>query len=110
MGGKSGNTSPAPPAYTPPPPNNDEIMMQYMNSIMSMQAGMASQIPQLPPTPEIERDPIINWAEKNEELIAKSKADYNVDKARRKGRFDTILTSPLLDDEDPETTASLIAS
>ena len=108
MGGKS--SGPTPPSTIPPPPNNDAEMLAFMNQMMEMQAGLAAmQVPQLPPLPSIERDPIIDWAEKNEQLVAKARADYGIDKTRRKGRSDTILTSPILDDEDAETTGSLLA-
>ena len=109
MGGKS--DAPTPPAYTPMPDTSaqDAMMQQFMMQLTGLQGQMANmQTPQLPQMPEIEREPLVNWAEKNKELLNKAKGDYGVDIARRKGRSDTILTSPLLDEEDATTTTSII--
>lgn len=108
MGGKKDDT-PQPPAMMPMPDQSENnAMMQQMMAMMGGMMGNMPQAPQLPQTPQIQREPVTNWADKNKQLLAKSKADYNVDKARRKGRTSTILTSPLADDTDT-TTSSLVA-
>lgn len=93
--------------------NFENMMMGAMSSIaQSQMAMMELQQPQLPPMPsipEVARDPVIDWTEKQAQLAAKAKADYNVDEARRKGRSDTILTSPILDEDDATVTGSVLA-
>ena len=84
-------------------------MMEFSMSSMEQVTAMANQPPPMPEIPQIMREPIIDWAEKNAQLKAKSKADFGVDSARRKGRQDTIVTSPLLDDDETNVTPSLIA-
>lgn len=49
-----------------------------------------------------------DWAAKAEELKAKMAAEYEADKAKKTGRTDTILTSPLLDQQDAVTTSSIL--
>lgn len=106
MGGKSSGTQAPPAPVMPPQQDNNAEIMAMMGMMMESMANMP-QAPALPPTPAITREPIIDWAERNEQLLAKTRADYNVDIARRKGRQDTILTSPLLDDEETTTTSLL---
>ena len=118
--GKGGGDSAPPPMPTQQPQDNSgEIMaammgmMEMMNaSSMSMMHQAQAQPPQLPPmpqVPEIARQPVVDWTDKQEQLAAKAKADYNVEQARRKGRSETILTSPLLDEDDATVTGSVLA-
>lgn len=51
----------------------------------------------------------VDWTEKNAELANKMSANYDLEAARRKGVQDTILTSPILDEEDePNLTGSVL--
>ena len=114
MGGKGRDTS----APTMPVQNNDGEMMQMMQAMMgSMMGSMESmnqmymsnmQPPELPPFPSIPSMPDIDWADQNQKLNEKARADYKNERARKFGRLDTILTSPLLEDEEPELTKSLL--
>jgi predicted metal-dependent peptidase len=111
MGGKSKQEAPPPVSY-PDMSMQNEQMAQMMQAMMGMQMSMANQQPQAPmlaPAPELNKEASIDWSDKHKELAAKMKADFNVDKARKKGRNDTVLTSPLLDEEDSSTTKSLLA-
>ena len=112
MGKKSDNSQPA----APPPPDTsgqEAVLMQMMQAMMAIalagqhNAFAAPPPPQLPPIPEIVRDPIIDWTEKNQEIANKARADFELDQSRRKGREDTILTSPLLDEQEVTTTSLL---
>lgn len=93
-----------------------EAMMGMMEGMQMAQMGMmqqmSSQMPELPSVPDmpvIDKTPTIDWTEKQDQLLAKTRADYNVDEARRKGVADTVLTSPLLDEEDAFVTGSVLA-
>lgn len=95
-------------------------MMEAMGAMQASSAGLMQQLmqmqmqpPQLPPipevnVPEVQRDPEMNWAERHEQLASRMRADYALDTGRR-GRLETILTSPLLDDEDAHVTSSVLA-
>lgn len=103
MGGKSSQPAPPAPAY----PDYGAQLGQMMAMFMTMQQNMMAAIPQqpvLPETPDLSVLDDVDWKEKQDELLAKASIDFNAEKEGKKGRVDTILTSPLLDDEDPETT------
>lgn len=119
MGGLLGQRDQAPPPPAQPMVDNSaqmqaavagmqESMYGYMaqmrNMLQNNQANqtalISSMMSSMPSAPEIEREPEIDWAEEQERLYRQSLADYNLDSARRKGRADTILTSPLLDEEE----------
>lgn len=83
-------------------------MMQGMQSQNAeMQAALNSQpdMSTLPTTSTVES---VDWTEKNKELAARAKADYGLEKAQKVGRLDTVMTSPLLDDEETSTTKSVL--
>ena len=50
----------------------------------------------------------IDWEAKAAELKKKMEAGYASDQANRKGRLSTLLTSPLLSEDDPLTTNSIL--
>jgi len=76
-------------------------LMEMMNAQMGAIAAMAAQQPVIPPIPEpVTIDTNIDWDAKRREELDKQRA-IAVDAAkRRKGISSTVLTSPLLDDED----------
>ena len=99
MGGKS---APAPPpAVDPMGSGQMEMMMAMMQMMMQSMGHMAGPppVPELPEAPEVEEEREVDWADRQEQLRAKVKADYAADERRKKGTGDTILTSPLLDEE-----------
>ena len=116
--GSKGSSAP-PPQQMPAAPDTEAMMAGMMKMFSGMMEGQMMamqnmqqnmpQMPDLPPMPPISSAPTIDWTEKQEQLAAKQKADYHLDQARRKGSQDTVLTSPLLDDEDPEVTGSILA-
>lgn len=122
MGGKGKSQSWTPPAETPQYDASaiagamegmmgmmGGMMESYSQQISTMQESMLSQMENMG-TPEVVAPPPIDWTEKQQQLAAKVKADYSLDQTRRKGIADSIHTSPLLDDEDAETTnVSLVA-
>lgn len=110
MGGKGGGSAPPPIQSIPEPPQVDLApIMAMMTQMMSMMSQQASA-PPLPPTPTIFSEPSIDWRQKQEELRNKLNAQETLDNETRKNRVDTILTSPLLDEEEAVTTRSLIAN
>jgi hypothetical protein len=76
-----------------------------------MPAYHAPQMPQAPPVlemPDIVQPLEIDWTEKNSQLANKARADFHSSQASKKGRLDTVLTSPLADDDDVDVTQSLL--
>lgn len=117
-GGKGGSDAPPMPMMPQQQAAHEPDYMTMMAMMMEGMGGMASsfseaasqpQMPALPAVPTVFRAPIIDWTEKQGQLNQKMKADYNVDQTRRKNRTDTILTSPLLDEEDATTTGSVLS-
>lgn len=107
MGGKNGGGG----------SGNAEAMMQMMQTMQSQQSVETPHMaatPQMPETPaalqmpEIITPTEIDWTEQNEQLAAKARADYKSDLASKKGRLDTVLTSPLLDDDETDVSQSLL--
>jgi len=108
VGGKSDNTTTPPPI--PESPQFDPTMMMQMMGMMMQQGGMFAPppVPSIPAAPAVTKDPAVDWTEKNKELANKVRADYQTSQSKKRGRTDTILTSPLLDEELGKST-SLIA-
>ena len=109
MGGlfsKGGDNTPPPPVEVPPKPGLDPQMMMMFASMMG---GMnAPTPPDQPIIPQVNREPEIDWTEKNKTLAAKLKADYKSDQATKKGRRKTVHTSPLLDGEETTVGGSIL--
>ncbi len=115
MGGKN--------KQAPPPPvdnsANQAAMAQMGQIITAMMASQSAQMgrmmqqmqqaqQQVPTLPEVFRQPDIDWTEKTKQIQEKMKADYKLDKARRVGRSETVLTSPFLEDDEPNLTGTLL--
>jgi len=100
MGGKGGsNTAPV---YTPPPQEmNFEPMMAAMGEMMLMASSMNA--PKYEPPPAIIEAPTIDWTAKQKEVASKANIDITEEMKRRRGRASTVLTSPLVNEEDPLT-------
>jgi hypothetical protein len=128
--GKGGSTPPPVPAM--PVQDNTEVyaMMGMMQEMMGgMMEGMAGQMEMMAgqaaaqqesilaqmeanmnmPMPEVYRSPEIDFTEAQDRLNAKAKADFHLDQMRRKSVTDTILTSPLLEDEEPQLGGSVLS-
>lgn len=105
IGGKGGAEAPPEADYTDMNSTLAQMMMmsQQMSAAQQSMAAMPTQ-PEQTAMPEIVETKQIDWTEKQKQLASKMKADYGADKAARKGRLDTIHTSPLLDDDEAETT------
>lgn len=118
----------SPPAFTPPADNSaifqstlDNYQRNMENMIQQSQLGFEQQLSALsqntPDVPSYESSlPTIigseaanmDWAAKNEELKKKMQADFALEQAKRQSAMSTIITSPLLDEEDPTTTGSIL--
>lgn len=88
---------------------NTELMMGLVEA-MSMMA-MKSEPPAAaaqPQVPQIQRLPEVDYTEKMAQLANKARAGFTTDSAKKKGAGNTSFTSPLLDEEDPVTTGSLL--
>jgi len=128
FGGKGGSAPAAPQMQMPDMSGQMTQMMQMMGTMMSgmmqgmsqmMQESMTAQqgmmeqmnasMMQMPEMPEAYRNPEVDWSETTEDLAKKASAEYSVDDARRKGTGDTVLTSPLLDEEEEDVTGSILA-
>ena len=120
MSKKGGGSS-----YTPQVRNDgidQDMLVQMFQGMAGMMSGMmesfSGQITaltqqmqqQMTAMPEINKAPEVDWTNKLSELNAKTKADYALETARKKGIANSVYTSPLLDSEDAETTyTSLVA-
>jgi len=112
MGSSGGNKV----VYTPTEQQQDESfqeMIAMMGHMMSQQNNIFAQQMsdsqfQMPKVPEVQKTDSIDWKKENDRLKNMMSAEYNLDRARRKGRMDTIHTSPLLDEDEAETTRSLL--
>jgi len=116
--GKSGSAPQMPPPDTG---QQDEAMLQIAADLMSNMTGVQqtimSQMSDIQTAqseslglPNIYSPPEINWAEKQDELALIAQGEMSAEGERRKGRMDTILTSPLLDEESAVTTGSLLSN
>lgn len=98
MGGKGGGETI--PAYTPPSPEIDyEAMIGMMGEMMIMSQ---MNTPQYAPPPAITSEPAVDWAARQKELQTKVDADVTAELRRKRGRASTVLTSPLVNEEDPD--------
>jgi hypothetical protein len=100
--GKSGGSSP-PPVVLPPSPEPQDFgpLLEMMQAQMGAIAAMAAQQPVIPPIPEPTTiDTNIDWDAKRREELNKQRKTLVDEAQRRKGISSTVLTSPLLDDED----------
>ena len=104
---------PQTPAAPPPTSGVEEMMSGYMemmsqtiSQITQMQSQMIAQMPQTPQLPPIYEPPEVDWSETRDKLKQKMKADYALERARKSTRNPNIFTSPLLDDEQADTTSS----
>lgn len=85
------------------------MMEGYSQQMAAMQDSMMKGLKETG-TPEVLTPPSVNWADKQKELAAQVKADYNLQNTRKKNTATSIYTSPLLDNEEAQTTnASLVA-
>ncbi len=98
----------------PPMPANTgmdtEMMMMMMQMMGSMQQPQMPEMPEMPEAPEIERTPEVDWTEKQAQLAESMVTKFASQASRKHGRLDTIHTSPLLEDEEPNTTESILTS
>lgn len=114
MGGKGSSGGSVPTAY--PPPQQDYMalfapIMQMMGQMTKMSMDRMNEAMEqmaTPSLPDMIEYKEIDWAKRQEQLYNKAKGELALEKARRFGREDTILTSPLLDDEEAITTSPLV--
>lgn len=106
MGGKGGEEMLPPPVEEPPVFGGGVGgiggIMGAQQALMDTFMGSMQDVP-LPHVYEPTHTDM-DWGQLESELAAKGKADEAAAAAKRKGRTSTILTSPLLDYEDVETT------
>lgn len=103
MGGKSSSSS----------SSSDAAMLKLLSSAAVTtptvtEAAETVATPAALEMPEIVTATEVDWTEQNSQLSAKAKADYQSDLASKKGRLDTVLTSPLLDDDETGVSQSLL--
>lgn len=105
--GKSSSPPPPPPTIAQPNSASLDSILGPIMSMASQMAMIAARPPELPPMPEIESAPNINWASKYEELAKKVRADYDAAQETKKTRESTvhasdIYKSPLLTNAEDE--------
>lgn len=111
MGGK-GSAPDAPTAYqSPATPTADEMaipgleeMMSMMSAMMTLSQQQQQQIQTLSTpdiaSPEVIKTEVKDWSDEYKRLASKTKADTAKKQRLRKGREDTILTSPLSEEDE----------
>ena len=94
--------------YGPEPTGAQSENFDFSTILTAMMGILesATQAPQIPLLPSVFREPEIDFAKKQEQLTNKARADYKSSQSRKKGRSDTILTSPFIG--EGETTESLL--
>jgi len=113
MGSKDGGISSPPPVVIPSEVNYAEQMapmMEMMQAQMGAIMAMAAQQPEMPPMPEVAltQIPQVDWDKKRREELDRQRT-LETDKAkRRKGISSTVLTSPLLEEEEVDLLVSEI--
>jgi len=102
--GKSSKSAPPPPVQQPAPIDIGAIMAPMMAS-MSQMMVMASQnsAPQIPAPPPLPEPTSVDWVKKQEELQKQMTDKAQQDLKKRRGRASTVLTSPLVDEEEIST-------
>ena len=122
MGGK-GNDSPPPELQRRLPQaqmgGELDAIMGLFEGMMGMNAGLIKSMQEMsntnqsvviPQVPTVFESPEMDWSEQEAKLRAKMTGDQAVKDKQRRNRTSTIHTSPLLDNEDAETTKSLLGS
>lgn len=107
MGGKSNSS--APPTTTAPPSQSYDSSAAMAAMIpMMTQVMLQSQqdIPKGYSAPEPVITPSVDWDAKQEEIRKRIAGDVTADLKRRRGRQYTVLTSPLVDEDDPSTVSA----
>lgn len=113
--GSKGSSTPSQPMMQQD--NTAAMMEQYMGMMSEMFAQQQEQMntlmtsmQQTDEAPEVIANPEVDWTEKNAELQAKMAADYDGTVAQQVNGASTVLTSPLLDEEEPTTQTSVLGS
>ncbi len=86
--------------------NSGELMMAMMGAMQTM-SGSQTALPTIDEAPAVVAADEVDWVGSTDKLNAQAKADYAEDESNRKGRLNTLHA--VQDDEDPETTGSLLA-
>jgi hypothetical protein len=118
MGGKGGGSQPV---YTTPTSVNTTSVnsnldsalsgMTSANALLTQQLMAQQQQTIASKMPDVTEAPKVDWASESEKLAAKVKTSSALEQAKKVGRTQTIISSPLLDDESAQTTfSSLIGS
>lgn len=110
MGGKGDSGSA--PAIQRQQAQDDGNMAMYQAMLAAMMSNQQAMMTQMtaPPSlamPEVYETPVIDFAEKTEQLKNKARADYMSDQAKRKRFANMTHTSYLLDEQEPTTTTVL---
>ena len=114
MGGKGGSTTTV---QQPKVDNNAaaEATAGYLASMMQMNGMMNQQMMRqqnqqlLNSVPKVQKAPEMDYSEEQNKLANKAKATYGLDQAKKVGRMATLNSSPLLDEDTPTTTKSVLA-
>jgi hypothetical protein len=79
-------------------------MIKMMGDAMLMASSLSKPINT--PPPAIKSAPTIDWGAKQNEIAKQSQSDVQEELRKRRGRASTVLTSPLVNEEDPTTVAA----
>lgn len=107
--GKS-KSAPAPPPVQQPQPIDIGAIMEPMMKGMSAMMAMASKssAPQYTPPPPIPEPTSVDWVKKQEDLQKQMTEKAQTDLRKKRGRASTVLTSPLVEEEEVSTVAAKV--
>jgi len=106
MGGKGGGYSSPPPVM--PQQDNSGAILEMMKMMLEMNKAKIPDVPDTPTLPDIAAAPNVNLEDEIAKAEGKAKEDEAWNRSQRKGYLDTILTSPLLDEQEAVTTANIL--
>jgi outer membrane biogenesis lipoprotein LolB len=84
--------------------SNESSFKQQLQSLQASNDQYLSSLPTILGTDAADMD----WEKQAAELKKKMESQYEADEAKKKSRTATILTSPLLDYQDPITANSIL--
>jgi len=86
------------------------LMMQNQQTLQMLSQQSQQTLPTMPSIPTMFEGPTIDWTDEANKLASKTKADETTKAAQRRGMASTISTSPLLEDEDVNTTIAALGN
>lgn len=87
-----------------------ELMGQQSAALeaLSRQSQQTALLASMPEVPDVYTSPEIDWTEASKTLANKTAGQEDILAKQKRGRMSTVLTSPLGDEDEVDTTQSLL--